>query len=131
MKIKEKLWSFLLKNSTTIYVFMATVIIAAALLFVQEIKHSSEMLKSHIQGLGVLHHLEQQVKDSKEKDEFIDFQSEIVYKLRSELEKASETLGQQESILRQLIDYLKRIERWPPKTEPIDPNSIARAGSEA
>ena len=67
----------------------------------------------------------------KEKDKFIDFQSEILHKLRGQLEKTSYTMEEQGVIIRQLIQYLKNIKHWPPKIEPIDPDSIARARSEA
>ena len=85
MKIKEKLYSFLTKHSTTLYVFTLAVIIASLLLFVQEIKHTSETLKHHIQSLGLVQQLEKEVIYSKEKDELIDLQGKVLHKQRSQL----------------------------------------------
>jgi len=131
MTARQKIWNFLDKNSTSIYVFTFCIIISALLIFVQEIKHTSEMLKTHTQGLVITGELERQIKLSEEKDEFIDFQSEILLKRREQLEKASGTLNQQELIIRQLIDYLKSIKHWPPRIEPVDPGTLARNRSEA
>ena len=131
MKIKEKLYSFLTKHSTTLYVFSLTVIIGLLLLFVQEIKHTSETLKDHIQSLGLVEQLEREMTYSKEKDELINLQGEVLHKQRSQLENASGIVGEQETIIRQLIDYLKSIKHWPPKIKPIDPDSLTRGRSEA
>ena len=131
MTARQKIWNFLFKNSTSLYVFTFCIIISALLLFVQEIKHTSQMLKSHTHILLITEGYEREIANSKEKDKFIDFQSEILHKLRGQLEKTSYTMEEQEVIIRQLIQYLKNIKHWPPKIEPIDPDSIARARSEA
>ncbi len=131
MKARQKIWNFLDKNSTSLYVFTFCIIISALLLFVQEIKHTSVMLKNHTQSLAITGELERQLHLSKEKDEFINFQSEILYKQREQLEKTSYTLEKQEIIIRQLIQYLKSIKHWPPRIEPIDPGTLARNRSEA
>ena len=131
MKIKEKLYSFLTKHSTTLYVFTLAVIIASLLLFVQEIKHTSETLKHHIQSLGLVQQLEKEAIYSKEKDGLIDLQGKILHKQRSQLEEASGILGNQETIIYQLINYLKSIKHWPPKIKPVDPDSLALGRSEA
>ena len=131
MKIKEKLYSFLTKHSTTLYVFSLTVIIGLLLLFVQEIKHTSETFKHNVQGLGLIDQLEKEMTYSKEKDELIDLQGEVLHKQRSKLEEASGVLEEQEAIIRQLINYLKSIKHWPPKIKPVDPDSLAQGRSEA
>ena len=131
MKIKEKLYSFLTKHSTTLYVFSLTVIIGLLLLFVQEIKHTSETFKHNVQGLGLIDQLEREMAYSREKDELIDFQGEVLHKQRSKLEEASGVLEEQEAIIRQLINYLKSIKHWPPKIKPVDPDSLAQGRSEA
>ena len=131
MKARQKIWNFLDKNSTSLYVFTFCIIISALLLFVQEIKHTSVMLKNHVQSVAIAGELERQLHLSKEKDEFINLQSEILHKQREQLEKTSYTLEEQETIIRQLIQYLKSIKHWPPKIEPIDPGSLARDRSEA
>jgi hypothetical protein len=100
-------------------------------MFVQEIKHTSEILKAHTQTLIVTEGYEKELAYSKEKDKFIDFQSEILHKQREQLQKSSHTLEEQETIIRQLIQYLKSIKHWPPKIEPIDPGTLARNRSEA
>ena len=131
MTVRQKIWNFLDKNSTSLYVFTFCIIISALLLFVQEIKHTSVMLKSHARSVAIVGELERQLSLSKERDEYINFQSEILHKQRERLEKTSYALGEQEAIIRQLIQYLKSIKHWPPRIEPVDPNSIARARSEA
>lgn len=131
MTARQKVWDFLNKNSTSIYVLAFCVIISTLIMFVQEIKHTSEMLKTHAQTLVITGELKRQMNLSKEKDEFMNFQSEILHKQRERLEKTDYALGEQETIIRQLIQYLKSIKHWPPKIEPVDPGSIARARSEA
>jgi uncharacterized membrane protein len=131
MKIKEKLYSFLTKHSTTLYVFSLTVIIGLLLLFVQEIKHTSEAFKHNVQGLGLIDQLEREMAYSREKDELIDLQGEVLHKQRGKLEEASGVLEEQEAIIRQLINYLKSIKHWPPKIKPVDPDSLALGRSEA
>ena len=131
MKIKEKLYGFLTKHSTTLYVFTLTVIIASLLLFVQEIKHTSEAFKHNVQGLGLIDQLEREMAYSREKDELIDLQGEVLHKQRGKLEEASGVLEEQEAIIRQLINYLKSIKHWPPKIKPVDPDSLALGRSEA
>ena len=131
MKIKEKLYSFLTKHSTTLYVLSLTVIIGSLLLFVQEIKHTSETFKHNVQGLGLIKQLEREMAYSKEKDELIDLQGEVLHKQKNKLEETSGVLEEQEAIIRQLINYLKSIKHWPPKIKPVDPDSLALGRSEA
>jgi hypothetical protein len=75
--------------------------------------------------------LEKEAIYSKEKDGLIDLQGKILHKQRSQLEEASGILGNQETIIYQLINYLKSIKHWPPKIKPIDPDSLALGRSEA
>ena len=131
MTARQKIWNFLDKNSTSIYVFTFCIIISALLLFVQEIKHTSETFKHHVQSLGLVQQLVKEEIYSKEKDELINLQGEILHKQRGQLEKASGVVEEQETIIRQLINYLKSIKHWPPKIKPIDPDSLAKGRSEA
>ena len=71
MTARQKIWDFLFKNSTSLYVFTFCIIISALLLFVQEIKHTSQMIKSHTHILLITEGYEREIANSKEKDKFI------------------------------------------------------------
>ena len=50
-------------------------------------------------------------------------------KQREQLDKAEQIMQNQETVLNQLIRYLKETKQWPPKIKPIDPNNLAISDS--
>ena len=117
----RKLFDSLKEHTTCVYTFLFTFIIASSLLIFQEIKHASEMIKTH---------QEQQllIKFIDENNIIFYGQRDSILDLEDEMHDLKMQNTEQGLFIQKIILYLKRIDHWPPK---IPPNELGDSGSEA
>tara|TARA_Y100000310_G_scaffold344149_1_gene455385 strand:+ start:3401 stop:3844 length:444 start_codon:yes stop_codon:yes gene_type:complete len=117
-KLWNKMWSFLLKHNITVCACLILTSIYFSLTILNNVDHAKKHLDLLKDNLTLEAELRETASVLKDQSEFIDFQSEIVGSQRGALEKQEETMLKQNDILRQLINYLKSIDHWPPKPLP-------------
>ena len=119
----------LINNLNYVYAFLILVIINVFIWLNVGIKHSAEMLKSKGENSILILELNQSKILLKESAKAFDWQWDIIRKQREQLDKAEQIMQNQETVLNQLIRYLKETKQWPPKIKPIDPNNLAISDS--
>ena len=129
-----KVIGWMKSRQNIIFAIIFTVLFMCVILVVQDIKSSAKQLRLH---------QELQMKEEQlgALIEYSDFMSEANRSLREEnmkqaqkLQEAVIILNNQSAVIQKLVEYLKSINEWPPKTDPpkpIDPGKLARNRSEA
>ena len=122
-KLWNKGWDFLLKHNITVCACLILTCIYFSLTILNKVDHSTKVLDLLKTNLTLGLELRETATILKDQSEFIDFQSEIMEAQRKDLEKQGIAISEQESIIGQLIHYLKSIKHWPPKPlPPPDPD---------
>lgn len=119
----------LVNNLNYVYTFLILIIINVFIWLNVGIKHSAEMLKSKGENAILILELNQSKIFLEESSKAFDWQWDIIRKQREQLDKAEQIMQNQETVLNQLIRYLKETKQWPPKIKPIDPNNLAISDS--
>ena len=119
----------LVKNSNYIYTFSVILIVNAFIWLNVSIKNSTDLLKSKSEKAVLILELNQSKFLLNESSKAFDWQWDIIHKQRQELDKASQVIENQDSLLQKIIRYLKETDQWPPKIKPVDPDKLASAES--
>ena len=122
-------WKKIHDNYVCTIIVLGTICVCFIMLIAKDMNHHAKLVDMHKQHTIIENSwsndrelLSSLVKD---KDSFIKFQNEIIQNQRSNLEEAVITIERQTTILNQLIDYLKKIKHWPPKSPPEDKSRFA------
>jgi len=90
--------------------------------FVQDIKHTKEVLKLQGEQSLILVELEESNEFSFNQIENQRSQQLVIEKYEMTLRAAKDALNDQSRLIQDLINYLKKIDHWPPKEpRPIEP----------
>jgi len=87
-------------------------------------KHTAEVIELKRDAIVLIGEIDEQNNLIVGQQNLIEVQSDLIEKQRSNILEHKKVIELQEGIIKQLIDYLKSIDEWPP-SRPVDPNSIA------
>ena len=122
MHIWNRASIFIEKHSNCFYVSTVLIFIFGSVLLVNSLNHTTSMLKEKTEKAIMQLQMDSLIKLSTDQKEVITFQGEVLTNQRQNLDNAGEVIRQQNTILNRLIQYMKDLGEWPPKTEPIDPD---------
>ncbi len=110
------------KHETTIYSCIVVFLLCLSGFFVQDIKHTKEILKLQKDHSLTLVELEESNEFAFNQIELIQKQQLTIEKYEMTLQAAKNALDNQGRLIRDLVNYLKKINHWPPKEpRPIEP----------
>lgn len=125
-KIKNwwnSLWKFIFKHEATVYVGLGVSCLFLSYIFINNIKHTTELYKIKTEILLIERGSVEMEALSEDQFDLIGLQMETITKQRETLDRSKEVISMQENVIRQLIDYLKSIDKWPPPPpKPVDPS---------
>tara|TARA_Y100000310_G_scaffold153804_1_gene153360 strand:- start:28071 stop:28538 length:468 start_codon:yes stop_codon:yes gene_type:complete len=130
------------KNSTSIYVGMFVSLVFATILLVREIEYTTKEFGHALDKSQIIESYDDLVKDLNGLEDFSNFQDEVINNLkevttqqemaliqaRSLIAEQSDTLVYQKAVIEKLVEYLKKIGKWPPDIDPpkpVDPSRLA------
>jgi hypothetical protein len=118
----QRTLSALKRHGVTVYCCFIVFLLSLCLLTVQDIKNTKEVLKLQKEQQVLLMELEEVSSYSIEQLDLIQEQTKIINKYENTLQTAKGFLDEQGMLIRDLINYLKKIGRWPPKEpRPTEP----------
>ena len=114
----------LIKHQVTVYSSLILTIVFLTLFTTQEIDHAKEITQTRKQNIELQEALDLSSKSFEDAWEIITLQSKSIKKHEETLEGAQDVLNEQSRLIRDLIEYLKKIKHWPPKQlrPEIDPD---------
>ncbi len=86
--------------------------IIITLFYGKRIDDTAKSLKKEQQDAILIYELKRSNQDM---EEYIEFQGKVIFKQREDLEKIDQVIGEQNSVINQLIQKLKELDQWPPK----------------
>ena len=118
----KKVLTLIKKHQTPIYSGIIVFLLMLSALFIQDIKRTKEVLKIQKEKQILLIEIEEVSSYSIEQLDLIQKQSKIIQNYENTLQSAKTFMDQQALLIRDLVNYLKKIGHWPPKEpRPIDP----------
>lgn len=120
----NKMWEVLLRHSACVYTALGLLIIFLGYILYSEMKHTAEVIELKRDAIVLIGEIDEQNNLIVGQQNLIEVQSDLIEKQRSNILEHKKVIELQEGIIKQLIDYLKSIDEWPP-SRPVDPNSIA------
>ena len=118
----QELLTLLKKHQAAVYSGVVVFLLMLSALFVQDIKRTKEVLKLQKEQQVLLIELEEINSYSIEQINLIQEQAKIISRYENALQSAKGFLDEQGMLIRDLINYLKRIDHWPPKEpRPTEP----------
>jgi len=120
--LTRKVADSLIKYQITIYLSLILVIIFISLWASREVSHVREVALAKRENI-LLRSVVEDCEDAiKIQNELIDLQSNAIKKYDDSLYKVGEALNDQSRLINDLINYLKKIDHWPPKEPRPIPN---------
>ena len=113
----------LIKHKSVIYTTFIALTLSMSFFIVQEIKHTAKLLKIHSEKAVLLQETQEAHEFAIEGLNIIVEQRKIIdtYQTHSQLYK--DAMDTQAAIIAKLVEYLKSINRWPPKLDQKEPPS--------
>ena len=116
------LLSSLKRHRVTIYCCLMVLLLSFCLLVVQDIKHTKETLKLYNEQAVLVSELEEVTEFSFDQLSHIQQQSILIGKYENILQSAKDALEDQGNLINDLVNYLRKIDHWPPKEpRPTEP----------
>ena len=120
-KFTRKVSDFLTEHEITVYFSLILTVIFVTFWVSQEVGHAKAVLQVKKENALLMFALDDCERALGDQVEVITLQGQAINKQDETLERAKEALGEQSDLINDLINYLKKIDHWPPK-EPR-PNS--------
>ena len=121
----NRMWEVLLRHTACVYTSLALIILLLGYVLWSDIKHHSEVISLQKDAVVLVEQIDIQNNLLIEQRKLIDVQGQLIINQRKNIEVLKEVKEMHEDIIKQLIDYLKSIDEWPPSGPPVDPGSIA------
>ena len=112
---------WLVDRSTAVYSICITSLIFMGLMFVNNVTHEAEMIKALDDNINLNANVELYEELAKSQSGYITTANEIMMKQKRNLIEADKFIQMQSDVIKKLMERLKYLDDWPPKT-PIDPD---------
>ena len=120
--LTRKVADSLIKHQITIYLSLILVIAFTSLWTSREVSHVREIALAKRENILLRSVVEDYEDAMKMQNELISLQSDAIKKYDDNIYKAGEALSDQGRLINDLINYLKKIDHWPPKEPRPTPN---------
>ena len=113
--LTHKTGDFLSKHSVTLYSSLFLIVVFSCVWVDQKASYAKEINRIKNQNYLLSLDLEEQGKFLMEQIEFTNKQSQTIEKYENALQYAKDAIEQQNMLIKDLVNYLKKIGHWPPK----------------
>ena len=118
----KRLLTPLKRHETTIYSCIVVFLLCLSAFFVQDIRNTKEILKLQSEQSVLLVELQEVNEFALNQIETMRGQQLLIGKYENTLQSAKDTLDDQSRLIQDLVNYLKKINHWPPKEPRPVPN---------
>jgi len=120
--LTQKVTDSLIEHQVTVYLSLILVIVLSSLWVSREVSHAREIALAKRENV-LLRSVVSDCEDAmKMQNELINLQSDTIKKYDDTLYRAGEALNDQGKLINDLMNYLKKINHWPPKEPRPIPN---------
>ena len=113
--LTRKTSDFLTKHEVTVYFSIILTVVFVTFWVAQEVSHAKEVLKVKRENALLTFSMDERERALEDQFEVINLQGRAINKYDETLDSMKEALNDQSNLINDLVNYLKKINHWPPK----------------